>query len=407
MQEHCLGDGAKTLPGALAYNFSEPAGSRLMAGYAQIGGSVAALALVLGGCASSGSALPDVVDPPTLRQVMRDRGLDPDEIPIPHHVNEEMRLWLEQRVERLGSSYETLQELLRELQSTGELSLFYDPAYTGTAEEVFETGRFNCLSYTHLFVGMARELGIDAYYLSVDDLETYRRDNDLVVRSGHITAAYSDGPNQRVLEFSVGPQVDYRFTRQIPDLTAIALYYSNRGAEHLRAGGLEEARWWLAVAVRLDPLLADAWTNLGVARRRLGDLEGAERAYREAIRADPSSFTGYLNLTALYKIRGEKQAATKLLRLLDRRQNRNPYIYLALGDESLEEGRLADAQRFYRKALGYSDEPAEALAALGSWALAAGELDSARDWLDRAERDDARNPRVLKLAMDLRATESG
>lgn len=373
---------------------------------AKIGCFLAAILPVLVACAST-SLLPNVIDPPTLRQVLRERGLNPDEVPIPHHVTEEMRIWLEGRVRRYGSTFETLQALLRELQSTGDLRLVYDPEFTGTAQEVFETGRFNCLSYTHLFVGMARELGIDAYYLGIDDLETYRRDNDLVVRSGHVTAAYSDGPNQRVLEFSVGPAVDYRFTRPIPDLTAIALYYSNRGAEHLRAGELEQARHWLDIAVALDPLLADAWTNLGVARRRLGDLPGAEEAYKEAIEADSNSFTGYLNLTTLYKMRGEKQAATKLLRLLDRRQNHNPYIYLALGDDSLERGELADAQRFYKKALAYSDEPAEALAALGLWALAAGEIDSARNWLARAQRDDAENPRVIQLAADLLKTESG
>lgn len=378
-----------------------------MAGTAKIGGFLVALFPLLGGCASSIGSTPEVVDPPALRQLMRDRGLDPDEIPIPHHLSDEMRGWLELRVRRYGSAFETLQELLRELQRPGDLRLVYDPSFTGTAEEVFSTGRFNCLSYTHLFVAMARELGIEAYYLSVDDLETYRRDRDLVVRSGHVTAAYSDGPNQRVLEFTVGPDVDYRYTRQIPDLTAIALYYSNRGAEQLRATELAEAREWLEIAVRLEPELADAWTNLGVARRRLGDLDGAEIAYQEAIRADPDSFTGYLNLTTLYKMRGERQAASKMLRLLDRRKNRNPYVYLILGDESLEEGRLEDARRFYKKALGYSDEPAEALAALGLRALAAGELESARDWLARAQRDDATNPRVVQLENNLRAAESG
>ncbi len=106
-------------------------------------------------------------------------------------------------------------------------------------------------------------------------------------------------------------------------------------------------------------------------------------------------------------MRGETQTATKLLRLLDRRQNRNPYIYLALGDDSLGQGNLTDARRFYRKALTYSDEPAEALAALGLRALAAGELDAARDWLDRAQRADADNPRVIQLVRDLGVAEAG
>ena len=101
------------------------------------------------------------------------------------------------------------------------------------------------------------------------------------------------------------------------------------------------------------------------------------------------------------------QAAAKLLRLLDQRRNRNPFIYLALGDDSMEQGHFEDAGRFYRKALYYSDEPAEARAALGMRALAQGDLAAARRWLTRAQRADATEPRVEELRERLREAGSG
>ena len=113
LQDHCLHLGATHLmapePGADPWRTIFGRGSRrsagldaarptLMAGYAKICCLFLALAPALGACASGGSALPDVVDPPALRQVMTERGLDPDEIPIPHELDDEMKQWLELRV---------------------------------------------------------------------------------------------------------------------------------------------------------------------------------------------------------------------------------------------------------------------------------------------------------------------
>ncbi len=338
-----------------------------------------------------------------LRRAIAERGLDPETLVIPSRLNQEMKDWLADRVRSYGSNFEILRDLIEELQSPRDLDLVYEPGYTGTAEEVFSSGQFNCLSYTNLFVGMARELGIEAYYVAVNGVERYRRDGDLVVRSGHVTAGYDAGPSHRVLEFSIGPDADYRRTEPLSDLRAMALYYSNRGAELLREKDYSRAVQRLETAVRLDPALAETWINLGVARRRLLDLDGAEVAYQRGIDEDPEAFSGYLNLTTLYRIRGEREAAKKLLRLLGRRKSSNPFLYLALGDDSLEEGRLDDAEHFYRRALSLADEPAEARAALGAWALAAGDRELASRWLERAQRRDPANPRVIKLARDLAA----
>lgn len=366
--------------------------------------ALAVTALVLSACASS---MPRPVSEEALRQEIRARGLDPDKLVLPNRLTPAMRAWLAERVNRYGSPFETLRDLIYQLQNPSDLDLVYVPGFTGTAEEVFETGKFNCLSFTHLFVAMARELEIEAYYLEVLDVERYRRLDDLVVRSGHITAAYISGPERKVLEFDVGPEADYRKTEPMSDLEAVALYYANRGAELLRERRGKRALEMLEVAVTLAPELAEAWINLGVARRRMADLDGAQQAYERALEVDPDAFSAYLNLTTLYKLRGEEEAARDLLRLLDRRRNRNPFIYLALGDDSLREGRLDDAEHFYRKALSHSDEPAEARAALGLAALASGKRELAARWLDRAQRADPRNPRVTRLAEELQREADG
>lgn len=340
-----------------------------------------------------------------LADVSAVRGLDLDEPGI-NGLNEEMRAWLQERVPKQGGSYERLLGLIVALNNPYAIQLEYGTGYTGTAEEVFASGRYNCLSYSHLFLGLARELGVDVRYMSVDWIRRFRQQGDVVLVSGHITVGYGAGLDQKIVHFNVGADIDYRTAKPISDLTAMAMHYSNRGAELIQAGNLESALESLETSRRLDPALPDAWVNLGVARRRLGDLDGAERAYLRATEIDPEFFPAYRNLATVYDLQGEEDAVLHTLQVLDRRGNRNPYAFLALGDANRERGVLDEAERLYRRALRLSEDPSDAMAALGLLALARGDLEGARSWLERARRSDPETPRTLELQATLgRATE--
>jgi Flp pilus assembly protein TadD len=238
-------------------------------------------------------------------------------------------------------------------------------------------------------VGLAREVGVPVFFLDVDDVERYEKEGDLVVVSGHVSAGFGTGPSLKVLDFAAAPRTGHRVVRQISDLTAIALYYSNRGGELLRLGKHSEALPWLRIAVALDPELSRAWVNLGVALRRARDLDGAESAYRTALEADPGAVSAYQNLALLLRLRGRIAEADELMALSEKVVTRNPFNYLNLGDLALAHGRLDEARRFYRRALRLHRQSAEPYAAMGLWAVAAGEVDEARKWLKKAAAKDA------------------
>jgi Flp pilus assembly protein TadD len=357
--------------------------------------ALAALAAMLAGCAST------VMNPlqgTEMARLMRQRGVDPGSVVVPFLPNEEMKAWAHSLIPKHRLSQdEKLHLLLDGLVSEKKLGLKYEREFTGTAEEAFARRKANCLAFTNLFVGLGRELGVPVFYLDVGDVQRFEKDGDLVVVSGHVSAGFDYDGRLKVLDFSVAPEAEYNVVRPISDLTAIALYYSNRGGELLRTGRQDEALPWLRTAVALDPELARAWINLGVALRRTGDGGAAEAAYRKALEVDPQAVSAYQNLASLLRLRGQEQEAEQLLRLTDRIGNRNPFNYLNLGDLSLSRGRLEEARRFYKKALRLYGEHAEPYAAMGLWSVAAGDMGGARKWLRKATAIDGQNDRVKLL----------
>ncbi|MDY7092297.1 MAG: tetratricopeptide repeat protein [Acidobacteriota bacterium] len=364
-------------------------------------GLLAAFLTLLLSLTACGSLGPQHLASAAAREAIAARGLDPDEVLVPFQLTEEMEQWAREAVPKNLPKAERSQRLLEALVQLEGLNLQYRSDFTGTAEEVFETRQANCLSFTHLFVAMARSLHLDAYFLFVQDIQSFFQEGDLVINASHVTAATGPQQDPQILEFTDRTDVEYRRFHHISDLRAVALFYSNRGAELLRKGQPGGALQWLETAVQLDPALADGWVNLGVVRRRLGDLEGAETAYQRALQEDAGTSAAYHNLAALYRHLGKEEMVEELLTLADESGNRNPFTYLRLGDINLRQGELDAAQRFYRRASQLDPELAEAYAALGQWALEVGREKAARRWLRQARRLDPEDRRVVSLGRQL------
>lgn len=365
--------------------------------------AVLAITLATAGCRTA------VVKPMTaedLQRAARQRGLPA--VIIPFALTPEMKAWLEDEVEKAGSAEERLSALAQALLDPQGFAIDYRRNFTGTAKEVFETHQANCLSFTHLFVGMARELNVPVFFLEVRDVENYSREGDLVVISDHVAVGFGPPHDLRIIDFAADAGDQYRRIHPISDLTAIALFYSNRGAEQLRTGLVSDAVDWLKAATRIDPSLAPAWVNLGVALRRHGDREQAEAAYRRAMELDSTTVSAYHNLAALLRMQGHDEEAMELMALTDRGSNRNPFSYLALGDLNMRFGRLHDAEKFYRKAVRLDAENPEPYAAMGLFELEIGDPREARRWLKKARRHDPEEEdvRVSLLARRLESVRN-
>ena len=338
---------------------------------------LAALAL---GCASTAAR---EAGESALQRELERRGVS--RVVVPFALNEEMAAWAH------GSVAETLREerldrLVEVVMDTSLLGVEYEAGRTSSAVEVFENRTANCLAFTQMFVGLARELELPAYFVEVTHVESFERSGDLIVISDHVAVGFGPRHMMRVIDFGRRQEEDAWRVNPISDLTATALFYSNRGAEALRAERLDEAVAWLEDAVRIDSELASAWVNLGVAQRRSGRAGAAEGSYRRALEIDPRASSALANLAVLLRMNGRTAEAEELLRLTATTHNRNPFTYIALGDLSLRYGRLDEAERFYSRARRLGPDEAASAAALGEVLLRRGERRAAEKLLRRAQR---------------------
>ncbi|MEO1368603.1 MAG: hypothetical protein AAFX50_15625, partial [Acidobacteriota bacterium] len=132
----------------------------------------AAAAVAVAGLASAAGAV-TLTDDALTR--LRGAGVDPADVTAPMDLTPEMQAWAEERVQRGAPDEIRLKRLLRELYEADDRNFLYQEGYTATVAETFATGRYNCLSFSMLYVALARSLELEAFYLSIKRDQDFRK----------------------------------------------------------------------------------------------------------------------------------------------------------------------------------------------------------------------------------------
>ena len=317
---------------------------------------------------------------------LRSRGVDPAEAVYPFGSSPEIDAWMGEALgSRLGVSGLSQLVALQSALFDPAFSFTYDADLTLTAAEAFELRRGNCMSFTVLFVTMARNLGIETFLVAVERSPEVARDEGLVIINRHVVAGYRGGASDLTLfDFYVTTSGPYIQRRVIDDVTATAMYHTNLGGAAIRDGALDEAIRHLGIATALLPDWAPGWINLGVARSRAGDVGGAFEAYSRALEAEPQNSSALTNIAFIYRQQGRNEEAETALRAAAH-QTTNPFTLIAMADVEMLRGRPSAAAKFLRKARWwYGDEP-EVHDALARLAELRGNADSAARHRRQAE----------------------
>jgi Flp pilus assembly protein TadD len=297
-----------------------------------------------------------------------------------------MEQFLKDRVVVNAGSPRARHELLLQSVFGAEgLAMQYDAGTTRSVTETFEAGRGNCLSFTLLYVSMARALGLEVAYQEVDE-PVWDRRGDTVLRTSHINVLLRVGGRTQVVDFEPEARYATARMRKVDESRALAHFYSNRSMELLLDGDPQAALAWIERAIELDAGFVPAWANLGVVLRQLGREAEAEQAYLRALALDPGHAQSLSNLAGLYeRWQDETRKAGYVLRLREVQRD-DPYAAFEQGRGQERLGNFGLAARHYRRAIRlHAGDEAFHLALFRVY-LQLGERDRAVASLDRARQ---------------------
>lgn len=96
--------------------------------------------------------------------------------------------------------------------------------------------------------------------------------------------------------------------RQDPTNTGVLLLLSSI---HFQCRRYEKSAQFSTLAIKQNPLLAEAYSNLGNVFKERGQLAEALDNYRHAVRLKPDFIDGYINLAAALVAAGDMEGAVQ------------------------------------------------------------------------------------------------
>ncbi len=335
---------------------------------------------------------------------------------VPYDINDEIRELARKSVETLRTDSEKTRAIVNAIIGRTGMSISYDWLSNKTAQQVFYQGRGNCLAYTNLFIGMAREVGIDAVYVDVTTIERISKEAEVIVNNGHITAGVRNGPDLVMIDFTRTPEREYMGAKVIDDFEAIANYYNNQGflygyyaetagelGDEFDPAVAELEMYQMALDVR--PNFGRARNNLGVALRRRGRVEEAIAQYKAALEEDPKFAEARSNLGAAYYSVGRTDEAIREFEMATRSGGSNAYYYHHLGVIQYQQGHFQEALQQFKKAISRDAGLADARYYLAETYMKLGDREKAIEAYRKTLEVDP-NYLSARAKLDLLATET-
>jgi len=336
-------------------------------------------------------------------------------------VSPEMRAFLDGRVDRKGTDTLKLEQLAAAIVNANTFGLVYDDQ-TRTASETFHARLGNCLSFSNMFVAMARDAGLNVEFQEVDVPPDWTLDKDTYVLNQHVNVYVDLGQaGVRVVDFNIADFKASYEMRRIPDTRALAHYYNNIGVARMQAGDTPSALWCfrtaIAVAQKEPPVakngkeveekvevsgtlipraipkansdgsrqFSPAWANLGTLYMRAGHPAQAEAAYLQALRANHSDLVAMSDLARLYERVGDRERAAAYQKKVIHHRYLNPYYRSELAKQAYAAHDYDAAIAHLKYAIRKRPKEDQFYFLLGACYLDKGDKRAAERWLAKAQ----------------------
>lgn len=258
---------------------------------------------------------------------------------------------MESGFDRSSAQKEQIQKLIDFMLGDKGLALRYQEQPTYSIAESYSRRRVNCLSFTLMFVALARASGMRVRVQASDVVREAWATNDLVFRAAHVSAVVEGGTGSYVVDMGSRNIVAERSRRVIDDRQAVALLYNNLAMEHLANSDLAGATADIEMALALDSDNAMLWSNAGIVEFQSGHQHEAERSYLRALSLADRNFTALSNLVLLYEANGAQEKVLEYRARMQKAQERDPFALFILAQELIKQGNVEDAIPYLRSAI--------------------------------------------------------
>jgi Flp pilus assembly protein TadD len=364
--------------------------------------------LMLCACSSSVQKTPVLAVKSTLEQelsgeLILGRPYLPEELPNADlfGLTPEMKQFAEQATQGINSvsgRAEALHKALMTSVNYGGRGITYSAQETITGIDAFEQRQANCLSYTLLYVAMARHVNLKAEVNEVILPPTWNmRATDTYLLMRHVNAkVFLPRPsfnwvrvvgtadiNDIVVDLEMR-RFRPHYKQQVIDKPLIAAqFYSNRGMELAAEGKTQEAFLYLRKALSMSQEPSYIWSNFGSFYRRLGLLPQAEKIYLHGLKINPRDHTIMHNLAGVYRDLGNEEASNYYQQRVRQHRNANPYFMFKRAEDEVKKGDYQAALVLIKKAISKESNESRFYTLAASIYDALGEAQHAQDMRDK------------------------
>ena len=298
-----------------------------------------------------------------------------------------------------------IEYLLNQLLGPKPTPFRYRTGLSTTARQTWIERKGDCLSLTVLALAMAKHLRLNAVVQEVNVPPNFDRRAGLDFRNGHVNLFIDRGPvtdSGAPMGFKPGVVVDFEPSEGVPQRgrtlsmdALLARYYNNRGAQALAEGDSRHAYAYFKHAALRDPAFGPALTNLAWLYRQSGDPAAAEEALHLAMQREEGRETAIYALHQLLLAQGRDPEAQALRAALEADRKNDPYYWIGLGHQHLQEGNTYRAVAALERAQDLTTGFAEVHRYLAQAYLLQGKAAKAQEQLDvlaRINQQDASLP---------------
>src|SRR3546814_6824292 len=247
-----------------------------------------------------------------------------------------------------ASEIDRVRRLFEFMVAEDGLALHYLEQPTYGIAESYARREVNCLSFTMMFIALARAAGVDAYAQMSGDTLAMRLVDDTLMRAKHVKAGIDANRQQYTVDVGWRSVVAERRPRRISDAQLAALLHNNNAVENLQRGDMTGAATEIAAALSLAPDSAMIWSNAGVTELRSGRHDASERAYPHTLDLEGTNIGPLGNLVALYRATGATRLVDRDDDRLRRAQASDPFSPFLMAPAFVEQGASNVATTNYR-----------------------------------------------------------